>query len=371
MILSNSTKPGRIILTLLLLLIAVSLSIFAFERIPIEQTTLGFDWIGLWNGLKDGQIRYGITSAVRNPPWSLLVVLPLGFLSFRASWGLLTLLTLAVLILSIPPLTNRKFWWLQLLLLATAFPTIRHAADGNFEGLVIAGVLLMLYGYQAGNLWTLAAGVLLATAKVQEVWLLLLILAFYVLRTWPTQRWLATGALIMVVVIASILWFGLGWWTAMTDIPQLDTVVNMSLTATLKRLLFPLWLIGILWLSVLGTTLYLIWHQRNPFISRITAGLLISASLLLATYSAGNSHLTVLAIAIIPLLPLYPRAAMILLLFIDLPYLFFPYVRQSDTVYWLNVYYPTALLILEWSIFAWLTYHPKPVLTPRSTSASI
>jgi hypothetical protein len=135
----------------------------------------------------------------------MLPVLPLGFLSFRTSWGLLTLLTLAVLVVSIPPSANRKLWWLQV--------------------------------------------ILLATAKVQEVWLLLLVVAHYILKTWSPRRWLAAGALVTIVVALSILWFGLGWWTAMTSISQLD------------------------------------------------------------------------------------RAATLLLLFIDLPYLFSPYVRQSDGVY--------------------------------------
>jgi hypothetical protein len=367
------------------------LFVVAFEYIPLENSTLAFDWRSLWVGLEHGDLKYHSGSGVRNPPWSMLFVLPLGLLSFRAGWALLSLLTLLILVLSVPRGGHKGLWGLSAILLLTSYPAIRHTADGNFEGLVIAGLLLVLAGYHREQPFLLAIGSLMASAKVQEVWLFFPILALYLLTTWPVRRWLVTATIVTVVVGASLLWRGADWWAAMTGIPQFYSVVNASLGAVLSRLGSPTWLTYLLWAGMLTATLFLSLLDR-PALSREKSGLLLAASLLLAPYAAGNSLLTVLAIGVIPLLatpdreaetvsqqridrsqannktkqnrsryPLQlwstptPReniiTAIIIILLINLAYVFTLLLPASTLYFQILVYHPTIMLLIIWGVF--------------------
>src|SRR5207253_1082220 len=119
----------------------------------------------------------------------------------------------------------------------TAPPALHHIADGNFEGLVIAGATLLVYGYRKQSPVLLAAGLLLATAKPQETWLLVLVTGFYVVTTWPRQQWLKLGGLVALVAVPALLLFGSAWVTAMADIqPPPGTLVDITLKAAVGRL---------------------------------------------------------------------------------------------------------------------------------------
>jgi hypothetical protein len=374
-------KPGsdviKYTLFFLLLLVLAGLFVIAFDRIPLENTTLAFDWRSLWVGLENGNLKYHSGSGVRNPPWSMLFVLPLGLLSFRASWALLTLLTIAVLTMSVPRGGDKKLWALSVILLLTSYPAIRHTADGNFEGLVIAGLLLILRGHRREQILPLVIGTLTATAKVQEVWLFFPILAVYIFRSWPVRRWLVAAAIVVAVVVATLLWRGQDWWEAMTGIPQFYSVVNASLSAALTRLGAFGWLISLFWLAVMAATLLLCLRGRSEM-SREKTGLLVAASLLLAPYAAGNSLLTVLAIGIIPMLatpaanqeaparadsaepsprrwlPAPPgqweniATSLLLIALINLAYPVTLLLPTSDVYFQLLVYHPTVMLLIIW-----------------------
>lgn len=346
----DAKRSAKIAAAVLLLAVAAYLLMAFFERLPIEGTTLAMDWRGLWMALQGGTLKYG--TGLRNPPWSILPLLPLGLLTFRAGWGLLNFITIAVLVASVPRSSSTKLWWLGTALLATSFLTLRQLADGNFEGLVIAGILLVLHGYRTLKPWILAAGMLLATAKPQETWLLVACLAVYVLRTWPLKKGLAAGLVTGLVMTLTLAWFGRDWWNAMTGIPQRGSVMDCSLLAAVGRLGLPTWVFIVSGGGLLAATLYVVWADR-PTIEREKAGMLIAASLLLSPYAAGNSFLTVLAVGIIPLLQSRPAAGAILVALADLPYLFLP---VPDIRFRWSTYYWTALLIVTWGVFAWHTH---------------
>src|SRR5439155_21030710 len=80
-----------------LLLAAVGLLLYFFQQFPIEGTSLAIDWKGLWLGLRANPPIFGNITGLRIAPWDVILVKPLGWLPFRASWGMLTLITLAVL----------------------------------------------------------------------------------------------------------------------------------------------------------------------------------------------------------------------------------------------------------------------------------
>lgn len=340
-----SPTAERLIAAALGLMALVGVVLF-FEQLPIEGTSLAIDWKQLYNGLHNGP-NYGNQTGLRIAPWSVLAVLPLGWLSFRASWGVLTFLTLAVEIISVPAAPPKWRQWAGILLLASSFPSLRHIVDGNFEGLIIAGTLLLVYGLGRQNLWMSAAGVVLATAKIQETWLLMATAGVYVLRTWPRREWLKLAGLFLTVMIPSLLWKGSEWLAAMAAIGERGSIMDASLLAALGRAGLPLWVIGALWIILLAATAFIV-LRTAPQLSREKAALLIAASLLLAPYSAGNSYLTVLAVGVIPLLFARPASGIALLALTNA--LFFV---PRDWMIAYSAYYATALLALTWLLLGW------------------
>lgn len=159
------THSDRLALVVLLVVFVALGAVFAwfFARLPVEDTTLAMDWKGLWADIRSG-IHYG---TLRNPPWSVFFLYPLTRLPMQVSWGVAMYLTLVVLIVSVPLARPRWRYWLSVLLLTSSIPSLRHMADGNLEGVMIAGLLLLLYGYHRASVPALAAGLLLGTAKPQ------------------------------------------------------------------------------------------------------------------------------------------------------------------------------------------------------------
>lgn len=90
---------------------------------------------------------------------------------------------------------------------------------------------------------------------------------------------------------------------------------------------------------------------------------LIAASLLLAPYSAANSVLTVLAVGVIPLFQKRPLIGGLLIVLINLPFLFPP-----ETHFNFSAYYTTALLLVIWGVFGWHVWQrstqPQTLIQP-------
>ncbi len=76
--------------------------------------------------------------------------------------------------------------------------------------------------------------------------------------------------------------------------------------------------------------------------------MLIAGSLLIAPYAAGNSVLSVLAIGLIPLLQANRLLGGILIVLVNLPYLW-----SSDLLYNFQAYYWTVVIFITWAFLAW------------------
>jgi len=104
-----------------------------FENLPIEDTTLGVD--NIFYALDDWQIEYHVRDGLRNPPWSVLPLVPLASLVTRQSaWGVLVLFTLLAQILSVPQNDSRLKFYLALAAAVLSFPSLRNIADANKKG---------------------------------------------------------------------------------------------------------------------------------------------------------------------------------------------------------------------------------------------
>jgi len=255
-----------------------------------------------------------------------------------------------VLIASVPQVRPRWRTWLGVLLLTASFPSLRHMADGNFEGVMIGGLLLALYGYRQAHVPALAAGLLLSTAKPQEVLLLLPVLGVYMLMTLPPRALAQTAAICLLFVVPGLLWRGKEWWTVgMMIMPDRGSDMDISLMAALDRLgvgapLLKAALIG----AVSGLALIVAWASR-PHLSRELAGMLVAASLLIAPYSAGNSVLVVLAIGIIPLFQRHIAPGLALIALYNVPF-----ALNNAEYRHLYAYYHTALTLVSMLALAWI-----------------
>ncbi len=353
----SSTTPSIFwtCFAVLVFIITLLVIIFAFERLPIENTRFSLDWYNIYNGIKGASITYRVDhDGLRNPPWSILFILPLGLFSYRVSWGLITLMTLAVTTASVPKLNNRILYYITIFLLVLSYSSVRQLADGNVEVLVIGGVLLILYSLIKGRPVELAIGVLLTSAKVQETWLLLIICGLLTIRTWPLRRWLLSALIILGVVAGCSIWRGQEWISAITNVPQLGqgSELDISLSAFWERLNLPHFVFVLFWLALLLCTLY--FSSRSSLLTREKAALLICTSMLLSPYTAGNSFLTVLAIGTAALFTTHFWIGVSLILLCNIQYLL-----PIDILLHYASSYTTAMLLLNWGIMAWFIYHPE------------
>jgi hypothetical protein len=147
--------------------------------------------------------------------------------------------------------------------------------------------------------------------------------------------------------VASLLWKGATWWPFLMNISYSNTIIDISLSAAITRLGWPPLITAISYGLVGGITLWLALKNTSE-LSREKAALIVSASMLLSPYTAGNSFLTILAIGIIPVFIARPWLGSVLLVLTNLPFL-----ANRDMLYNWQAFYWTALLLLSWGVFAW------------------
>ena len=328
----------RTLLAVFLLLLVLRLSLQVFERLPIEGTGLALDWRSIWGGVRGGQPSY--ETGLRIPPWGAILLIPFGLLSLRSSWALITLATISGLVACVPREWGRWQRLIATILLTTSYSALRLFADGNIEVLIIVGILLMIRSLPRRNNWALAGAVLLITLKIQETWLLLIILASHVTRQWPRKLWLGAAGIVAAVCVPSLLWLGPAWWGAFAGIQQRGSIMDASILAGLARLGLPGWMAGVVWLVLLGAIILLA-RKAPSLVGREWAGLLVSASLVLAPYAAGNSLVTVLAIGVTPMLAAWPIVGAVVFLLDDLKY-----ALSGDFMFQWGALYATAQFLL-------------------------
>ncbi|MGA2112847.1 MAG: glycosyltransferase family 87 protein [Anaerolineales bacterium] len=327
-----------------LLGVAAAALVVCFQLLPIQGSSLGIDWQGIWPGLRGGLPHYG--TGLRNPPWSLLPILPLGFLPFKTSWGILSFLTLAVEVLSVAQLAPGRIKWLVTVFLITSFPSLRNLADGNIEVLPLAGILISLFAYRTHRPWALALGFLLASAKPQETWLLLVVVSVLVVRTWPLRRILPASVGLAAVVAVAMIPFGKPWLTAMLSMPDRGSVMDSALLSGMGRLGVSPWFSWAVWTLILCGTVWVAF-STGPSLSREKAAFLVSASLLLSPYAAGNNLLAIAVIGVVALAATQPIQAVTLGLLIDLPYVV---LFNKNIMFHYEAYYATCATLIAWAV---------------------
>lgn len=342
-------------LTLFLVGITLLLFINFFAQLPIEGTLLGVDWKSFHQSIINGNLQYFERGKLRVPPWSMIPLLPLGYLSFRVSWAIITFCTCAMMIVSVPRSRVRWRYFSALLLLATCFPVLRHINDGNLEWLVILGVLLTSYAYQTQiqNPVLLAVGVLLALTKPQEMILYLPVLALYIYQRFPVQRWLPAFLIVAVTIAVTMLWRGEGWLVAVFGQnyeSYTGGLLDISLFGTLGRLNLPTVISVLAVIVVAISTLFVVWRLRHT-LSREAIGFLIIGSILVSPYTTDYSVVTPIAVGLSAFYLKKPLIGLILFGFVNAPFF-----MTREFLWFSQATYYTFVMVLCWLALGFYLY---------------
>ncbi len=332
-----------------LVLAALAATAIFFMRIPIAGTTLALDWIGIRVGVAGWNILYNAESALRIPPWSALLLVPIGLLPLQAGWGVVAFLTFLIVPLSLPweRLHGGRIV-LAALALTLGFPVLRTIVDGNIEFLIIAGLLLLEYGLLRRQPVIFALGILLSATKVQETWILLLALPLIAGREWTAKKWLPVIGAAAGIAIPCLIWKGRDWIASVVTSQYRGSIMDSSLMSTVQRTGFPLFVAVFFWGALfLLTALAAAKYCRGY--SREAVAFFLSASLLLAPYSAGNNLIVVYVIGAMPLLLARRWEGALLFGLINLMYFFLPF---RDFLYQWSASYWTLVLLISWLLFA-------------------
>ncbi len=330
-------------------LAAMLLMVWFFMRIPTEGNTLAMDWKLIRPGVVDWELTYSPENGMRYPPWSAVLLLPLGQIPLAAGWGVVTFLTILIL-----PLTLPREWdsgrkrILGVFALVLAYPTLRTIADGNIEFLILGGLVLLEYGLYAENLLFFVAGVLLSATKVQETWLLLVFLPLLAGKKWNLRRGAAAVGVLALVVLPAMIWKGREWILSMVTSPYKGSVMDSSLLTMVQRLGAAPAMAFLAWAIVFGLTI-LIGVKYVRGYSREAVGFFTAGSLLLAPYASSNNFIIPYAFGVVPLLLARRREGVVLAVLVNLPYLLLSY---RDFLYQYGALYWTLVMALAWILFA-------------------
>lgn len=342
-----------------LFFLAGAMWLVAVNWLPLDDAAYGYDWRNYyWLALHRGWPSYQVQEGLFIPPWIMLLIWPLGALPFKASWAALTFLALGGLIWCLPRRPDGRLDAGLILVIICSHWMLRYFVDGNLDILVMAGYALLLAGWQTASPGRLAAGALLAMAKYQASWLTLIVLAVFVLKTWPVALWRRAVLLALAGALPGLFLFGADWvntlfppadegrTSILTDVSPLGPTISLRQLETMAGL--PVWAPLLTWLVVLGLTLWIIarlrWRYSTPL-----AGLLLTASLLLSPYAGGLSLATVLVVAVAPMLRSAPLPGAGLLAVAYGPHL----TRALCLPFEWPILFQTLLLFGVWLTLGW------------------
>jgi hypothetical protein len=331
------------------------------RSIDLRASPLAYDWEILWDATRGGHVQWD--AGMFSPPWALIFILPLSYLSLNVSWAIMTLLGATALVLSVPRYREWQWQLIGVLMLGASYSYRRYFTDTNYEAITILAVLAMLVAYRRRWPVLFAVAGMISTIKPQTTFLLVLVAALYVYQTATRRFFLQVAMLVGAMVVISTLWAGKPWLDTLTT-RSFD--YGISLYVTGSKLGAPDWTLHAIQVLIIGVTLGVA-YLGNRELSRAKTGMLIAASLLSAPFSNLHSALVLLAIGIVPLALERPRVGIWLVLLFDVHYIdifgltynFFDMHTGYGQELW------TTILIVSW-----LTLTATVYVTERQEVAS-
>jgi hypothetical protein len=328
-------------------LFVLFLFIWIAYRLQLGTYSFGYDWELKWRLTRNGHVSWEF--GLFNPPWTVIFFLPLGFLPMPIGWGVMGFSMAVALTLAVPRRQVRQGLYVVLVLASALSPLAwRNYSDGNIDGLLLIGLLLLVYGYREEKPFLLGLGVLLATIKPQAVVFLLLILPVYLIQTKTPRFYLKAGLLVLVVAVVSFLALQpAAWLKAMFGVSGANRAFGIALSTFLINLGAPSAVVWVLRLVIAVITLF-ITLSHNRELSFLKIAMLVAGSLLIAPYAGALTLIVILAFGVIPLMVTRPILGILLYGLYAIPYIF-----RADPVFWRQTYW-TILLFASWALFAYL-----------------
>lgn len=291
------------------------------QRIDLLQYGLGFDWWLLYDGLRGGRVEWGITRAGNGmilPPWAVIFVLPLGLFPYSTSYYLVFFLTIIAFLASIPLNQFKRPAGRIGAVVLTMFSyfALRNYADANVEFVTLFGIALMLMAIRQRRPYWLGIGTLMATIKPQTTYLLIIGLMVYLLRTSKPDYYLRAGVTTLGIFALTMIWGAKRWIAGMREFAFQSGQLSGTLVAMQYGIPIPV--IVLFALALAGVSLLIV--HRTKRLTHLTAGLLVTMSILLAPYSTGLNFTVAYNLGVIPLLTVWPVAGIAFAILFNLPF---------------------------------------------------
>lgn len=276
-------------------------------------------------GWAGGAVRlYADTPGFRNPPWTVLLLLPFALLPAQLGAGLVRLLAAGSAALAAHALARgRLARWLGTLLTLCSFPALDALYRVQLGGFVIWGVVLGQMALCRRSPSLLVAALLLAAVKPQVSVLLMALWVWIALRHWSVRSRRCVVACGLGGVALTLVIFGPGWpldWLgALRDVLEPNHPALLSSPwAACRCLGLPSWTPALLALvlGLVGGPPILRTRGR----SSLTAGWMIALCMLLVPYQHPFDSLVLLAVTLAPVAEIsLPASGILYLLSYTLP----------------------------------------------------
>ena len=142
-------------------------------------------------------------------PWSLVLIVPLSFLTDRWGQAVFNVISLACLIWAVRRLSFKVSWRALALSLATPF-TAAVLYLGQWDGLIVAGVALGWHAIERHKSWLLGVAFVILATKPTNAFLPAALLV-WAMRTWPPRDMVRAALPPGIVLAGSFFACGADW----------------------------------------------------------------------------------------------------------------------------------------------------------------
>ncbi|GEM_PF-3223570 len=241
----------------------------------------GWDLYGLFypaiQAAWQGQFSYAKLTLFTNPPWALVLLMPLGWLPPALAHGVLVVATLIAM------------WWVMrdyrrfkvsYPLAVLSLPMLALVWVGQLEVFALVGTMVAYRAALRRNPWLMALGLVLLTIKPQETFLIILLLLSGSIRRWSKSDWIKMGGLFIAVALMTSSLFGFGWLARMLNGPVYASGWQNFSVWQLGESVPRIIVIGLWLLIAIGTA----WALRRAGLSRLGLAIAAVGSNLLSPY---------------------------------------------------------------------------------------
>lgn len=223
------------------------------------------------------------------PPWSAVVIAPLGLLPLESGKAALFVFTLVCIGASLRLIYGR--WrippWVLFASLANLF-TFDALLRGQLDGVVLLGMVLAWWAARNRRPWLLSFALCVATIKPPINVALPLLVILFELRHWPRREIVAVAVLPILSVVGAFAVFGLNW--PVDFLHNLQGPINyLSISiwrAATSLGLSPVW-IAALCVLIIILVAHNVW--RSPLELR-SLSIAVAANMLITPYANGDHY---------------------------------------------------------------------------------